>query len=322
MWWLLLLLLIPALGLFVFIKSKIFARENITISNKKASWLNKDQLQLSDGYNIFTESTFFENSAYIVIGVHGMGCSTKEFSYLKEFLSERKISFIAFDQRNFGKNKSFKYKKLPIVVEDIQEIVNLLVAQYGTDKKIVLIGESLGSAILSLCLKHIKPLYKAILVNFVTEFGLSAAVKTKWETFNFNSKLLLALMFKKTINMPTWCWSKWLVSDNKDLIKQYYSNLQASNDYTYNFIYLFHSLIFSKKIPTLLMQHQTTPILIVQSKCDIYLNWTKFETIKNAITTQNKNIAFHILPDQKHMLLSEPNREAVFNIITNWLIKE
>ena len=106
--------------------------------NNKNTYLNPHELRWGDE----------TNSSSIILAIHGYNDYSKSFEIPANFLTKFNLFVIAFDLRGFGKNNSRgEWYTLERHINDIKNQITKLKKEYPK-KKLYLMGESMGGAIL------------------------------------------------------------------------------------------------------------------------------------------------------------------------------
>lgn len=298
------ILIIFEIRYFILIKIKIKSYKK----QKQAIW-NDNYITLSDKYNVNYFSNFLPNMKTIIIGVHGLGCDKEDFKLAAKYFSEKNIGVFSFDQRGFGDNLSWKYKNLGIIIDDINEITKLIKNKYP-NVKIVLLGESLGAALVGWMNIYGYNIDGIILSNFVTNFyPIKINQKVFLQTlkgFFINSNTMINLFFDPK-----------LISNNKEYINL--TNKRFTKNKGTNIKLLLQARYMSKRVAKIITVQNDAqiPVLIVQSKEDIFSN--SKQITKNEKLWRQENITFRLLAQGKHALLNEPNNAQLFDICFQWI---
>ncbi|MDC3090819.1 lysophospholipase [Rickettsiales bacterium] len=108
---------------------------------------NKDFLN-SKKYDFHFRKWFSnDNSDILIIAIHGYNAHSGSFERPANLFSKFNINTISFDLRGFGLNKDFgEWFSLEVHVNDVYEIIKKI-CKKEPNKKIFLLGESMGGAI-------------------------------------------------------------------------------------------------------------------------------------------------------------------------------
>ncbi|WP_375318334.1 alpha/beta hydrolase [Spiroplasma endosymbiont of Virgichneumon dumeticola] len=259
-----------------------------------------------DNYFLHTEFKFVDNSKYIIIGVHGMGASLTDFKTSTKYFTKNCISFLSFDQRGFGENEKWKYHTLGTTINDIKDIISVLNERYP-DKKIILMGESLGSALTALAAKKLtKMIDGAILTNFVTK---KQVLKLKPSLV---CQSLWGFLFHKHHNLPI-TFEMEEISTNPKYIKN--GKMRAMTNMKFTLLFSLQAQKLSKNVPKNLNSAKC-PVLIVQSGKDAFADFNK-------IKINNKHwrdgITYNFYENGKHAILNESNIIEILDDVKKWI---
>lgn len=262
-----------------------------------------------DNYFLHTEFKFIDSSKYIIIGIHDIGSSLTDFKLTAKFFTKHGISFLSFDQRGWGENEKWKYHTLGTTINDIKDIIIVLNERYP-NKKILLMGESLGSALVALAIKKLpKMIDGAILTNFVT----------KKQIFKIKPALIFqaiwGFLFYKHYPLPITFDMK-TISSNPNYIKK--ATIRAKTNMKFTLLFFLQAQKLSKQVPKNI-NNVKCPVLIIQSGKDIFADFDKIE--KN-----NKmwrlGITYNFYEEGNHAILNEPNINIILQDVLTWIEKE
>ena len=115
--------------------------------NTNNKYNNHYLLNNSYNYNFKTWNSKDE-SKFIVLAVHGFNDYSNSFLIPAQFFSQFQIKTISFDLRGFGSNQDSKsWFPVEVHIFDLKKII-LKLRRENPEKKIFLLGESMGGAIL------------------------------------------------------------------------------------------------------------------------------------------------------------------------------
>lgn len=310
-WWAILIVVLAML-IILYILYRIYQIFHIDyhweLNRHFPQWSNEGIIT-RDNYFLHTEFKFVDNSKYIIISIHGMGASLTDFKTVANFFTKHGISFLSFDQRGWGKNEKWKYHTLGTTINDIKDIITVLNERYP-NKKILLMGESLGSALTALAIKRLpKIIAGAILTNFVT----------KKQIFKIKPSLVChaiwGFLFYKHHPLPI-IFDMETISINSNYIKKGKISAMTNMKFT---------LLFSLQAQKLIKQVQKNlngakcPVLIVQSAKDIFADFDKIE--KNN-KRWRQGITYSFYEEGNHVILNEPNINIIWEDVLIWIEKE
>ena len=181
-------------------------------SNKKtlrkpAFTKDKTKIIMNDGYPLNCKLKAYAKSRYFFICFHGLNGSISDFAWFANIARKNSLSFLIFEQRNFGDNtpnSSFDFKRNLI---DCWTIIKLIKHQYPR-AKIILLGHSLGSALITHLI--LLPKVRRLIYGYIfTGLVISRKVYNPFVFLEFNLKNLVRLFFglffnsRKVISLRT-----------------------------------------------------------------------------------------------------------------------
>ena len=179
--------------------------------NKNQKYNDYYLLNKNYNYNFKTWNSK-EESKFLVLAVHGFNDYANSFLIPAQFLSNFQIKTISFDLRGFGSNQDAKsWFPLEVHIFDIKKII-LKLKKKNPEKKIFLLGESMGGAILLSLVSQEKylPIEGVILVapaiwnfselNPIKSFILKSFSKL-FPKFNISGKGLVKVQASDNIEM-------------------------------------------------------------------------------------------------------------------------
>lgn len=163
--------------------------------NYQSSFISKDTTPIikdkvfisSDGYKHYVERWKSNGASEIIlIGIHGYSDYSNSFKVPAKFLNKFGIDFYAFDLRGFGRdpNRGVWFDE-EMHLNDVYEFLSLVKSE-NPDKKLFILGESMGGAIVMSLVKQ-----KNISINGLV--FVSPAIWNFQEQNIFLSKILLFL---------------------------------------------------------------------------------------------------------------------------------
>ncbi len=254
-----------------------------------------------------------DTSKYIVIAMHGLGAHAVSFSYLQNFLDEQNIASLAMDLRGFGHWPKQKgdVKNIGLQLEDVHQLIqNIRVRQ--PDKKIILLGESLGSSLaIWYSVLHPQNVDGLILTSLVTSSGSNdvkfSTVLNLLKAYVFNPSQPVKLdydpnMYSNDSIFVEWAYTKdtlgtraisprYLIQANR-VIKKSYNQLCQLN----------------------------MPILIMQGGKDVLSSKKEIKELINNCNTSTE-IDYIYYEEMKHSIVNDKNRDVAFKAIEQWINK-
>lgn len=310
-WWVILIVSLVIL-IIVYILYRIYQIFHIDyhweVNRHFPQWSNEGIIT-RDNYFLHTEFKFIDNSEYIIIGVHGMGASLTDFKPAAKFFTSHGISFLSFDQRGWGENEKWKYHTLGTTINDIKDIIIVLNERYP-NKKILLMGESLGSALIALAIKKLpKMIDGAILTNFVTKKQI---LRIKPVLF---FQAIWGFLFYKHYQLPI-IFDMEAFSINPNYIKK--GIIRSKTNMNFTLLFALQAKKLSQQVPKNL-NNSKCPVLIIQSGEDIFAD---FDKIKKNNKKWRTGITYNFYKEGKHSILNEPNINIILQDVLNWVEKE
>jgi alpha-beta hydrolase superfamily lysophospholipase len=263
-----------------------------------------------DNSHNFFKQNLSPNSDIIIICVPGLGGHAGSYNNLREYFLKNKIFSVGIDLRGFGHWQGNKgdIRNIGLHMSDLNQVVDHYRMNFP-DKKIILMGESLGTS-LSLWYSYLYPekVDRLILTSLVTrhsgsDVGLRSVINLIIGfTFCPSKPVLLGADQNKYSNDPLF--KKWALESDTfrtDKISPRYL-LQSKRVINNSHKYLCR---FEK------------PILLLQGGKDILSDKNEINRILNNCKSQN--IQYEYLPDCYHNIINDLNREDVFKAIMEWL---
>lgn len=127
--------------------SRFFIKEESMINDNRCKVI----LTNSDGFDIYANRFDVENPKAVVQIVHGMLEHSLNYLHFVKFLNERGYAVVISDNRGHGKSISENHpsgfiKEKDELVDD-QFVINKYIRMYYKDKKVYMLGHSMGSLI-------------------------------------------------------------------------------------------------------------------------------------------------------------------------------
>lgn len=308
-WWVILIIVLFILILLFLMRWYQFHHIDYKWEKKRhfPQWSNSGIIT-RDNYLLRTNYNFIEDSKYIIICVHSMGGAKEDFNRTKKFLNDNQISFLSFDQRNWGENGKWKYHSLGTTISDIEDIINVLVERYP-NQKIFLLGESFGASIVALALKRLdNQLAGAILVNFIT----------KSQVFRLTTKsvfkVFIGFLFYKNILLPV-NYDPSDFSDSIEYIDAVNERNYRRNNKSFTLLYFLQAKKITRKVAKN-VNDTADPVMILQTEEDIMAD---FDKVAENEKKWRKGISYKFYKKGKHTILNDSHTEAVLKDIVHWV---
>jgi alpha-beta hydrolase superfamily lysophospholipase len=267
----------------------------------------------ADNSRNFFKQNLSPSSDFIIICIPGLGGHAGSYNNMREYFMQYNIFSVEIDLRGFGhwQGKKGDIRNIGLHISDLNQVVDYYRSNFP-DKKIILMGESLGTS-LSLWYGYLYPekVDRLILTSLVTKHNGSDDVGSK-SVFNLiigfifcpYKPVLLGADQNKYSNDPVF--RKWAMESDTfrtDRISPRYllqSKRVINNSHKY-------------------LCRIEKPILLLQGGKDILSDRNEINRILN--NCKSGNIRYEFLPDCYHNIINDLNRGEVFNAITNWINK-
>lgn len=308
-WWVILLIVLLILILLFLLKWYRFHHIDYKWEKKRhfPQWSNSGVIT-RDNYLLRTSYNFVEDSRCIVIGVHSLGGSKEDFDLAKTFFIKQKISFLSFDQRNWGENGKWKYHSLGTTVSDIEDIINVLIERFP-GQKVILLGDSFGSSLVALALKRLdNQVAGAVLTNFVTK---------NWNfkmTGSLFFKLFVGFIFYKNIMLPV-NYDPADLSDRTEYIDAVNERNYRRNNKSFTLLYLVQARNITKSVVKNINE-TVSPVMVIQSGQDILADYDK---VKNNAKKWRKGVTYKFYKKGKHAILNDSQTATILKDIEKWI---
>lgn len=272
---------------------------------------NGNYFVYADNSRNYFKQNLSPNSGIIIICVPGLGGHAGSYNNMREYFLRNNIFSVEIDLRGFGhwQGRKGDIKNIGLHIGDLNQVVDYYRLNFP-DKKIILMGESLGTS-LSLWYDYLYPekVDRLILTSLVTKHKGSEDVGSKSVInlmFGFifcpSKPVFLGADQKKYSNDPVF--RKWALESDTfrtDRISPKYllqSKRVINNSYKY-------------------ICRIEKPILLLQGGKDILSDSNEISRIVKSCNSNN--IRFELLPDCYHNIINDLNSEEVFNAIINWI---
>lgn len=298
-----------AIMIFAFILSKFYHFNTLKFKpelKQKGEYIKDKFFITQDQYTLKSLGHIKTKSKHIIIGVHDLGLNKSEFNAFNEFLKTNEdISFLSYDQRNFGENEIELKRNAGSMIFDLNNIVDDLKEKYPK-QTITLLGEGLGYHVSVLVAVNNRYVDNVIAVGPITKVPYALTAKQKSAImasmfFSHNRPMILSGIGVDLTNDSTWA----KIIDNNFGEKGFITVKE----------YFQIKLILKKSFQALKQLHSKQ--LIIQPKNDIYLNPKKFE--KMLINCLADKLTIDYIDDAKHLVLNDHHQQEVFAIIQKWV---
>ncbi|MCH7827021.1 MAG: alpha/beta fold hydrolase [Bacteroidetes bacterium] len=281
-------------------------------SNKIIS-ISDSSIIFADNTRLYLNQKIFQNSKPIVVCIHGMGAHTKSFDYLNKFLNEDSISTFAYDLKGFGRSTGDRGRidNFGTYLDELDQIIELLHHNYSP-RKIVLLGESLGSSLILWYGSEYKnsKYDSSILTSLTTTFGAG----------NTNFFKLFELFFWYVVNPNK---RIFIDKESEDISKDsLFVNRVDSTD-----IYAQKEISISFLLQTKYLKDHIEEFSKNYNKSVLFINGSE----DFLSTDEDMKEIYKLIPAKKksyfrieggtHSLLNDDSRYKGFKIIKKWLNK-
>lgn len=313
-WWVILLIVLFVLVLLFIFRWFQFHHIDYRWEDKRhfPQWSNSGIIT-RDNYLLRTNYGVVEDSRCVIIGVHRMGGSKEDFNLAKKYFNKQKISFLSFDQRNWGENGKWKYHSLGTTVSDIQDIINVVIERFP-NQKIILLGDSFGSSLVALALKRLdNQVAGAILTNYITKMQIFQV------TAKSIMKVVAGFLFYKNIVIPV-SYDPADYSDSPEYADAVNERNYRRNNVAFTLLYLTQAKKIIKHVVKN-VNDTVSPVMVIQTGDDILADYDK---VKENEKKWRKGVTYKFYEQGKHAILNDSHTEKVLEDINKWIktIKE
>jgi len=281
--------------------------------------VNEGSLYLN---NIVEKKTYYEwgdisTSKTIVLAIHGYNDYSNSFRLPAEYLSKNNIFTISIDLDGFGKNSNFGFwYPLEVHTQVIKKELFKLKKQYP-EKKLFLLGESMGGAIVTSLITNEKDLP----INGVV---LVAPALWNFSEKNFFKSLFMSLMSRSFPNLKVESkgWVEVQASDNLEVLKElsedryfiHHPKLKSLN----GIIELMDESY--KDAKTFFSQPSYNTLVVIPIKDEIVPRKPLIELLETTkIKSNNYSSDFLIFESSYHMILRDMKGDNVTEEIKKWI---
>ena len=287
----------------------------------KSPYIIKDYFHTSDGEKLklkFWHSK--KSSEIIIIGVHGYSDYSNSFSLPANFFSKFKIDFYSFDLRGFGshKNKGLWYS-LENHIFDLKEFYEVI-RKKNPEKKIFLLGESMGGAIIAGTLNKFNLKVDGIVL-------VSPAIWDFSDRNFFKSRFLWILAkFFPRINLNGKGIIKIKPSNNKVMLKRFSEDPLVVHKHRADSLFGITKLMDEtyNMFSSLFSNSNTRIFLAIPLKDEVIPRKPIIKLLENTVIREQiyKGIInLSLYENNFHMILRDLNRERVTSDIKNWILE-
>jgi acylglycerol lipase len=241
--------------------------------------------------------------------VHGLGAHSGRWEFLADFFLKNNVSSYAIELKGFGETKDLKghVDSFKTYFDDIHSLYSLIKKE-NPDRKIFILGESLGALISFLFVISRPDLFSGIVC-------ISPAFKSRLKfSIPEYSKIFFYLVFnpKRQFSMPfdsSMC--------TQDLLYQKVMDEDAREHRYATSKLLFNTLIGQIQAKILKNKVAIPTLFLVAGEEDELVDTRESKAIFNGLKVKDKKIIQY--PNMRHALSIELEREVVFRDIFNWI---
>lgn len=250
------------------------------------------------------------NSRAVLLLVHGLGAHSQRWDFLADFFLQHSFSSYAIELRGFGETKGLKgdIESFNIYFNDIYSLYQSIKKE-NPNKKIFLIGESMGALIAFLMVTQEPNLFSGLIL-------LSPVFKSRLRMLSLSYfKIFFSLFYnpKKQIYVPFD--SKMCTRDTA-----YQKIMDAdSQEHRYATARLLFGIVFAQIRAQFLRNRVCAPVLFLLSGKDELANTKASQNFFQGLRIEDKEIILY--PEMRHALSIELGREKVFGDILEWIEK-
>lgn len=246
----------------------------------------------------------------VVLLVHGLGAHTARWEFLGDFLQSNNISAYGLELKGFGQTQGMRghSDSFDIYYQDIRFLYGII-KQENPDKKIFLLGESMGALI---CF-----LYAALEPQCYSGLICLAPVFASKLQFNFWTylRIFFALVFNPRKQFPVPITPQMCTRD-----KEYQEIIDTDPlDKHIASARLYWNILKAQLQVRFLIKRVDIPLLMLTAGCDTVVDSSATQKIFKSLKTQDKEMLEY--QDMYHALSIDTGKEKVFEDIIRWVKK-
>ena len=257
-----------------------------------------------DGIKLFIRKDYVENAKGIVVLVHGLSESSNRYRHIAAFLNSIGYSTISLDNRGNGRSgfRTGDCNSYNDFLDDLHQVVNI--AKEDTDKKVYILGHSLGGFIVNAYGAKYNDVDGIISSGAV---GVFLPQVTVFRVLPF--KPLKNLKIKNTLSNA--------LSHDPKVMEEYEKDPFVNKE---NYLNLFGEC-FVKGIRFLRknIKKLTVPILYLHGNDDSIVPVKSTEYLYEKVGSTDKEI--NLYEGFYHEIFNEVEKEKPFNDVKEWLAK-
>lgn len=242
--------------------------------------------------------------------VHGLGAHTARWEFLGDFFQKNNISSYGLELKGFGQTQGERghIAAFERYFRDIRSLYDIIRGQYP-DKKILLLGESMGALICFLYALLAQQLFSGLIC-------ITPAFKSRLPFgFGMYLKILFALMVNSRRHFPVPITPQMCTRD-----KEYQKIIDTDPlDKHMASAQLYWNILKAQLRVKSLKRRIDIPLLVFTAADDAVVDSLATQKIFKSLKTQDKEIINY--PDMYHALSIDAGREKVFEDILSWIEK-
>ncbi|MBN1797416.1 MAG: lysophospholipase [Spirochaetales bacterium] len=270
--------------------------------------LEQNYLTASDGYSLFYRRSIPKHTQAHIIMIHGYGEHTGRYQHVMQHLADKGFACFAPDLRGHGNSaKRLGYiKSIDRIIQDIYELKEFI-KRDNSARTIFLFGHSMGALLaLNYLIVHPNEIRGAALIApmIIIPDYISPLLKTLTGLISALFPILPIQDFDtaKTTRDP-----EIIAAADKDPLC-YHGKIRARTG---------AEMMKSMEYVNAHLDSVTTPVLIMQGSEDKILPPESSGKVYRMVSSQDKTLK--IFAGLYHELFNEPEKEAVFKYITDWI---
>jgi len=281
--------------------------------------LHEDYFLANDGYRLpflSTPETNTKAPSAVVIALHGFNDYSRAFEGMCNYLVDRSIACLAYDQRGFGAtNHRGLWPQEGRLENDLQQLIELLSSKHP-NTPIYLAGESMGGAVILSTMTRLPEHIKRSVQ------GLALFAPAVWgrDTQPWYQRWALALAVRIAPDWtPTGASLEIVATDNIEALRQMGRDELVIKETRIDAVYGLTNLM-DKALKD--ARHINTKALIMYGEKDEVIPMEPTCTMLHSMNNANADYTFRLYPNGYHMLTRDLQAETVFSELYQWITTE
>jgi len=272
--------------------------------------MNNTNITTFDGKSIYFWHNIIEKPQNTFLLVHGFGEYSERYKSLFERLNNEGISTFAFDLRGHGKSEGIRsyISKFEDYIADLTIIVDL-VKEISKEKKITLLGHSMGGLIASIYTSRFPDNLRSLVLSSPF-FGLSMEVPSIKRILGHITSALMP-----SFSMPAGIKGKYC-THNEDIAKAYDSDPMINKYATARW---FTEIIKTQKETEEIAKKIQIPVALLAAGDDKLVSIDAEKRFFEQISATDKYLK--IFDGFYHEIFNEIKNEEAITELINWLKK-